>query len=163
MKQLQFFKYATIGLVLLNIGIILFFFLTKPKPPEHRPGGPQQHPMDRRAIDLLNLNKEQATIFRDLVREHSREMRSINEEQKNALEPYFATVIESVPDPNIQARLDKVMVLEKRKIEVTYKHFEKVKAILEPAQLGEFEIFVKESLNRILGKGGQKPPPPRGF
>ena len=98
MKQLQLFKYATLGLILLNIGIILFFFLTKPKPPRPMPEGPNNHAMDRRAIDLLGLDENQVVAFRDLARAHSREMRTINEEQRQLLEPYFVAVMDSTAE-----------------------------------------------------------------
>lgn len=163
MKQLQLFKYATLGLFLMNIGIILFFFLTKPKPPGPMPGKPNNHAMDRRMIDLLDLNNDQIEAFRGLAKAHSREMREINEAQRQALEPYFANVVSADPEINSDDQMEKMLQLERRKIEVTYQHFEDVKAILEPSQLPNYDRFVNESLKMILGRGGKKPPPRRGF
>ncbi len=164
MKQLQLFKYATIGLVLLNIGIILFFFLTKPKPPRPMHEGPTNHKMDRRAIELLGLNKEQIMAFRDLAEGHSREMRAINEQQRKMLEPYFGSVVDSTREVATDAQLEEIVQLERRKIEITHQHFEDIKAILDTTQLANFERFVNESLKMILNKGGKNPPPgPKGF
>ncbi|KAA3641623.1 MAG: hypothetical protein DWQ02_00200 [Bacteroidetes bacterium] len=161
MKQLQLFKYATIGLLLLNIGVILFFFLTQPKPPGPMPGKPGNHAMDHRVVNLLNLNDEQVAVFRDLARAHSQEMRKINEAQRQALEPYFANLVHTDPEVSADEQLENILQLERRKIEVTYQHFEEVKAILEPSQLSHYDRFVDESLKMILGRGGKNPPPPR--
>ena len=163
MKQLQFFKYATIGLLLLNIGIILFFFLTKPEPPGPMPGKPGNHAMDHRVVNLLNLNDDQAKVFRGLAKAHSQEMREINEAQRQALQPYFANVVHPDPEGETDAQLEDILQMERRKIEITYQHFEDVKAILEPSQLPHYDRFVNESLKMILGSGGKNPPPPRGF
>ena len=81
MKTVQFYKYAAAILLLLNIVLIAFFFITKPK------GNMGKPPL--RAMETLGLDEAQHDLFLASAKRHSIEMTSINEAQKKLLMPYF--------------------------------------------------------------------------
>lgn len=161
MKQLPFFKYAAGILALLNIAMLAFFFLTKPTgPPPMKERGESFH---HRAIDLLDLNPEQQTAFKDLAGQHSQLMRSVNRQQSELLAPYFEAIIDTSKMSASNAIMDTILQLERNKIEATFHHFQEVKSLLNESQMADFELFVSESLKVILPNGKNNSPPPKGF
>lgn len=157
MSQLTFYKYASLSLLLLNVAIIGFFLLTKPAPPP-RAGGEN---FQDEVIEMLSLNEEQVTSFRAFAQEHKQKMTGINEQQKKLLRPYF----ESLANPSIEVdqtdALSQFQQLEREKIEVTYQHFQDLKAILDEAQLTHFERFIRRYVDVILAGGQKRSPPPK--
>lgn len=154
MKQLQFYKYATWGLLLLNIAAVIFFFFRKPPPP-HRADGP------KRAIDILGFDQGQHRLFLASANAHGLKMDTIQSQQQALLLPYFQSITSSFMPTNKETILSQVEALERDKITTTYQHFQDIKNILGEGKDAEFELFIERILNRILKKQGQKPHPPR--
>ncbi|MEL6945432.1 MAG: hypothetical protein AAFO82_22495, partial [Bacteroidota bacterium] len=75
MEEQKFYKYTTIGLLILNLSVLAFFIFTNPPRPEARD---QRSP--RRAVDILQLDEQQKVAFHQLVRKHGKKMRDLNEE-----------------------------------------------------------------------------------
>ncbi len=88
MDQLRFYKYATWGLLLLNVGVLAFFLLTMPKPP---PASTKAFLSE--AIEILRLDAEQEATFRQMARAHNEKMKSLAEEQQRMLFPYFESLV----------------------------------------------------------------------
>ena len=154
MKNLQFYRYAALALLLLNIGIIAFFIITMPRPPHggERPG------FSDRAADVLKLDKQQHDTFLDLAKEHSELMRGFNDQQRDLLKPYFQTLAESSSKIDADSLLQRHQEIERKKIESTYKHFQDVKSILKDDQQESFGVFMESALRQILMEGNKKPP-----
>ncbi|MEZ4850475.1 MAG: hypothetical protein R3B93_18060 [Bacteroidia bacterium] len=157
MNQLKLYKYATWGLLFLNIAVLTFFLLTKPHPRPHQsPDGFQSE-----VVEILNLNSQQAATFKELAQEHNQKMESINEQQKNLLPPYF----ESLSDLSINIDRDSILndfqQLERKKIEVTFQHFQDLKSILDEEQLPYFDRLIGRLIDRLLLKNSSGPPPPK--
>ena len=157
MKQLQFYKYAALGLFLLNFLMITFFFITKPKPP-HQEGGFQ-----KKAVDILKMDEQQHDTFLQFVKQHQRQMEEVNKQQRDLLKPYFYSLSDSTNKVDTESTLDRVQLLERKKIESTYQHFQDVKSILKPEQQAGFEEFMNTALERILLDKQRNSPPPKGF
>ena len=150
MKQVQFYKYATWGLLGLNLSLIAFFFLTAP--PHH---GKKFGKL--RANDILKMDEQQNESFLEFAQLHMNQMDELNIHQQNLLKPYFNRLIDTDKMIGPDSILNQVQLLERRKIESTYQHFQDVKAILNPEQYVNFEKFIDHALERILLK--QKKPP----
>jgi len=149
MKQLQFYKYATIGLLLLNVALLTFFFLRKPN-------HPPRADLKRGAIDILKLDDGQGETFFNLAKEHQQKMKVFNQSQKELLKPYFNSLVDSTGrNKNV---LDKVEQLERQKIESIYRHFQDIKSILKKEQLSVFEEFMDDAIKRILPESKGKSP-----
>ena len=156
MKQLQFYKVATWGLLVLNLSMVAFFFLTAPPPHHGRKLGGQK------AGAIMKMNDQQNESFHLLAEEHMKKMEGFNNQQRNLLKPYFSSLIDSKAAINSDSLLNKVQLLERNKIESTYQHFQDVKSILKPEQHTYFEEFVEHAMGRILlGQKKNLPPPKR--
>lgn len=159
MTQLTFYKYAIGGLVLLNIAVLTFFLLTKPKPPHHAP----PHHFQAEIIDILDLDKQQAATFKTLAKEHHQQMKSIKEQQQQLLLPYFESLTNSAEDIDKEKILNQFQQQEREKIEVTYQHFEEVKKLLNKKQLSHFKQLMKKFIDKLLFDKQKKTPPPKDF
>ena len=164
-KHIQFYKWALIAMILLNIGLLTFFVLNKPHTHRH---GNNIHPNSRRAfrdvaVNILQLDEQQKPQFIALTKKHNRQMRSIDEQQKEILRLYFSKLLEKSDTTNPDTLINKVNMLEKEKIEVTYQHFEEVKAILNEYQYSDYKEFVNKALEKLLLETKKNPPPPKDF
>lgn len=149
MEQVKFFKYATFFLVALNISMVAFFFITKPKgiPPRHG---------NRNALEILELDKTQKATFLQYAEAHKALMKDLNKEQKVLLKTYFQTLVE---DKNLEVTdslLAEVQALEKQKIESTYEHLTDVKSILNKEQQSHFQEFIDRVYEMILAESKKK-------
>lgn len=157
MDQLKFYKYATSGLLLLNIVIIAFFFLTRPKHP--RPQTAENFAEEVK--DILHLSDQQNEAFTTMAREHNESMKSINERQEQLVLPYFERLTDASDTLTRDSVLSEIQQLERQKIEVTYRHLEDLKGILDEDQLPHFKVFMQRFTSRVLGRDKKSPPPPK--
>jgi len=141
MTKLKFYQFAAVGLLLLNLVMLGFFFL--------RPAGPVGDPL-KLAREALRLDTDQQERFTELAMAHSAEMRNINARQSAILAAHFGQLTDlstSSPTP-LPAEHGE---LERRKVEITYAHFEEVRSLLRPEQESLFPGFVEDVLRRVLG------------
>ena len=154
MKLFQLYKYAALGLLVLNISMIAFFFLTAP-PPRPHPNNNEKGPL------RMILDKQQDKSFLSLAKQHKEEMIDLNRQQRALLLPYFNRIIDPSIKINSDSLLTQVQALEQKKIESTYLHFQDIKTILRPEQYPDFEKFVEQAIGRILLGQEKRPKPPR--
>jgi len=157
MGKLQFYKFATLGLLLLNVSMIAFFLLTKP-PHHHSKEGRTTMRADQR----MHLDKAQHQTFLDYADKHKVRMKAINEKQGELLKPYFYTLVDTTQEVNTQNILEEVKTLEGQKIEFVYQHFKEVKSVLRKEQYVYFKSFVDNVFERIV-KGKKDSNPPKDF
>ncbi|MEM9833203.1 MAG: hypothetical protein AAF944_21395 [Bacteroidota bacterium] len=155
MNKLKFYQYATGGLLLLNLIVITFFLFTKPRPP-HRP-----EQVGQRAIDIMRLDDKQHELFLQSVDQHKQQMSRFNNQQRDLLRTYFSSLLDSTNIANSDSLIKQVQVLERKKIEATYQHFQDINSTLKPDQQAGFESFVNQSVQRILTGNKNNPPPPK--
>ncbi len=146
MKEVKFYKSATLILIVLNLVIVACFIFGRPKPP-----GPGQHPpFAHRATELMKLDETQLAQFEELVKIHREDMESLNGLQKELLDSYFKNIYDAKNAPSNDYQLKKLQTIEGQKVESTYRHFEEIKALLQPEQLDGFEQFMRGAMNQIL-------------
>ncbi len=155
MTNLQFFKYLTIGLFLMNMSLIAFFFVMRPKPPAG--------PFRGQAPEMMQLDQQQRTAFSRMVAQHVRQMEGYNNAQRTLLQTYFDRLLDSTITSNTDTLLRQIQQVERQKIESTYNHFEGVQALLRPEQQAGFERFVRGAMESILTQSRSAPPPPKVF
>jgi|GEM_PF-1043769 len=158
MKQLQLYKYTTWALLVLNIFMISFFFITKPK---HRP--PRRGNFRNNAAEILKLNENQHATFIMLAEQHGYQMDSIRTLQNALLQPYFESLVNNTNNTYTDDLLKEFQQLEGKKITLTYQHFNEVKEILNPSQQPHFKEFMQKVLRNILLGKKKNPPPPKDF
>lgn len=159
MSQKKFHIAIIMGLVGLNIVVLAFFLLIKPRPQHHPP--PKKFQSE--VVKILRLNEQQATTFSALADEHNLQLNAIKERQAKLLLPYFERLVDTSKRVDTDSILNQFQQAEKEKIEVTYQHFQEIKKILNKEQLPDFEIFMKRVTDRMLSGEQKKSPPPEGF
>lgn len=149
MSQLQFYKYATWALLVINLAILGFFLLTKPHPKGGGPGG-RARGLETEAIQLLQLDQEQQKTFQGLAFEHSRELRNLDRQERDQLRKYFAPLLAGLNSKSNENLLKQVKTLEEQKVILTYDHFRSVKDLLREEQQVHFEDFMKKALQILI-------------
>ncbi|MFT5336874.1 MAG: protein CpxP [Luteibaculaceae bacterium] len=155
MEKLKLYKFTTLSLLILNIGLIVFFFISKPNHPPHM--GPKDLKLG--VVEALHLNNNQASQFKYFAEEHHTKMRVINGQQQELLWPYFKSISDTSIHFNEEEAFYQHRELEKEKIQVTRQHFEEVKSILKEDQLPYFNDFVNQFIENVLMKGKENHPP----
>jgi len=152
MKSMQFYKYATWGMLGLNLTLLALFFFGRP------PGG-----MGQRAIETLRLDEAQHADFLTSAKSHDALMQELLKKQHILLKPYFQQLIKPKISVDEQQLWAKMQQLESQKIQSTYQHFKEIKNILKEEQKADFELFMNRMLERILIEKEKKPHPPKEF
>lgn len=140
MKKDTLYIWVIVLLVLVNaLQIGAFVFMPKAsKAPHHRP--PSN--FERKGVEMLGLDSEQAEQFSELAHKHGAIIDSLNEQEKLLTVRYF-----NAPEEVDLAEIEGIL---SEKIKVTNDHFNDVRSILRPEQLDRFETFKKEAINRII-------------
>lgn len=149
MEKHKLYKYTTLGLLILNISMLAFFFFSKPKHPPHM--GPQD--MKLGLVEELHLSKSQANQFEFLAEEHHTKIKVISGQQQELLRPFFKSISDTSIHFDEEIALLRHQELEKEKIQVTRQHFEGIKAILMENQQPYFNEFVNHFIENVLMKG----------
>jgi len=157
MSRYQLFKYATLGLLVLNLFLLGLAFLPTKSPPRRMP--PDDLNFRSEVINMLDLNAEQEARFREEATQHAQVMKRLSDRQRELLEPYFHSMVDSIPLQERDSLLGEIEKLEGEKIRYTRKHFEAVRAMLSPAQQVNFEEFIHAALSIVLQKQRSRPPP----
>lgn len=147
MKQIKFYKITTLVLLILNISVLTFFFITKPNP-QHGPRG--NNPYMKEVVKKLHLDEEQNVKFSESARKHNQKMVEISHAQKKLLKPYFLSISLENKAIDKDSILTEIQKLEVDKINETYLHFEEVKKLLKPEQQKSFEEFLSKAINKIM-------------
>ncbi|WP_417602462.1 hypothetical protein [Owenweeksia hongkongensis] len=158
MKKLEFYKIGLITMVVLNLALVSFLVFNNPQSHSHSHDREDGH-FRKRAIQILDLDKEQLKQFKDLATLHHMEMIKMEDQQKELLRPYFNQLSTGDGVLNEDSRR-KVSELDRQKLELTYNHFKEVKAILRPNQYPNFEIFLSQAIDELLMDEKSSPPPP---
>lgn len=124
--------------------------------PPHRPGQAGQ-----RAIDIMQLDDEQYDFFLQNTEQHKQQMGRFNDQKRDLLQIYFSSLLDSTNIANLDSLVMLVQVLERKKIEGPYQHFQDMHSILRPEQQSGFESFVNQAMQRILTGNKNNPPPPK--
>ena len=163
MKMLQFYKFAALGLFILNLARIAFFLMTKPKPRPPQHNNNTTRAFLPQAIKMLHLNEEQEAFFNQSAKAHNQKMEAITKQQQKLLVPYFQTLTDSSKNIDTAMVLSQFQQLEVDKITSTHQHFQDVKSILKPEQQPDFKSFMNKALDILLFNKKKNPPPPKDF
>ena len=164
MKEIKFYKYAVLLLVLINLSIVGFLFFTRPefhqRPPKHE----HKARFKNVAMDMLALDQQQRMQFELSAKTHHHKMDSLSNLQRKLLKPYFQSLANvPVKSSNKKSALNEIQRLEGEKIDVTYAHFQEVKSFLKDGQEEGYNRFVDEAVKILLFEPKKKPPPPKDF
>ncbi len=159
MNQEKFYIYIIFALLALNIGVLSFFIFNKTGARPHL----ASNNVETEIIRILNLNEQQISTFTVMARDHEDKIDDIREQQEHLISPYFASLTTSKVSTNQDSLLKQFQLLEREKIEATYKHFQEIKKLLSEDQQSDFKILIDKFINRNLSRRKKSPPPPKDF
>ena len=156
MNKLKIYQWATWSMLLLNLSMLCFFMLTKPKHPNNKN-------FNNAVKREMDLNEEQEKLFLVSAAKHREQLAIISDRQQVLWQSYF----KSLSSPDTLIKNDSVITelknLEFQKIAVTTTHFTEIKSFLKPAQYKGFSVFQQRLLERNFNKDKNIPPPPKDF
>ena len=156
MNKLKIYQWATWSMLLLNLTMICFFMLTKPK---HR----NNKNFNNAVKQEMGLNEEQEKLFLVSADKHREQMAIISDRQQVLWQSYFTTLSSSYTLIKNDSTISELQNLETQKIAVTTTHFKEIKSFLMPAQYRGFSVFQQRLLERNFKKDKNMPPPPKDF
>lgn len=155
MNKSQLYKWSTFFLLLINFGMLTFFFSTKPS-------HPNEDRFRKTVKEELNLNSTQEKLFLRSAEKHEEIITNLNKQQEALWIVYFNTLKTTATSAKKDSISMDLQRIEFQKIDVTYQHFEEVKSFLNQSQMDGFEIFLDRILERITRKE-KNPRPPKEF
>lgn len=153
-KQGGFLKVAVAILILLNLGMMLSFWLgQKPR------GGKHKFPSPVHLVERIGFNDEQKAEFMELIEDHKDDTWLIKEELSDTRKELLDLVGENNSE-EYQKLLNKIGELQKEQMEALFKHFEQVRALCKnDEQRQRFDELITKS---VPGMGGPPGPGPGG-
>lgn len=152
------YKIGFISLLVLNILLTLVIW-RGPKPPLQGGGDAD---FKNRISEDLGLSEEQEEKYFASAMVHQQEMSALQQNHRKLVKEYFDFLkLSDVDEKEKKEKLEAIAKTESRKAEITFKHFEELKAICNEEQQEAFENIVKNLQQVLVRGGGNSPPPPR--
>lgn len=156
---------SVITLLLLTANIITWVLLWSNKNRDRRD---KQPPPAGQALayltNELKLDASQQEAYKKLRDEHRAGERGIQDSIRNAKDNLFKLLqLTDVSDSTIQGYSKKIGEAEQQRDVLTFKHFQKLRALCNKEQQNLFDSIIQEVLRNMgQAKGPQGPPPPQG-
>jgi protein CpxP len=158
MKTNTFLKIALLIMFIINVVLIGFMLLGKPKTPLTAREGSVKEMI----ANKLNLDEEQREAYFALANQHNKAMMEVNRKARPLVREYFSFLKMEEPNQEIQdSILSSLNQLDRDKVTITYAHFEDVKEICNSDQVVAFEGVMDQLIQQLLGDQKKSPPPPR--
>lgn len=145
MKKERLFGAAIVGLLLLNLATIGYVVFGKGRPRENRETW-------RYVSTALELSPQQQGLYLQMRDEHRVAMKQFTEDYRTLLYRYLELLVSTTPDSARKATLETQMAsVERQKLQVTFAHFESLKAICTPEQQRRFPEMVPRLAEVLCG------------
>jgi len=165
MKKDTLLTIAVLGLLVLNIALVIIFYVNQGKRP-FMPPPPRgnEHP-DKVIIDRLKFDETQQKEFENLKDEHRQKVRALEEKSRRLHDELFAQLKEPEQDPGKVTQIISSIGENRKQFEqATYDHFAAIKALCKTDEQKKlFDDFIDE-LGKMVGPPPQQPgmnQPPR--
>ncbi|GIZ08848.1 Spy/CpxP family protein refolding chaperone [Flavobacterium sp. UMI-01] len=141
MNKIKVLTIAVIALVMLNLSMIVFFMVIKPKEFRDRRNGPR-----KLIIEKLHFDAQQQAQFEVLVDNHIHKVKSFDKQIQQTKESLYAQL--SLPKVDIRTKDSLINVLAdlQKQIETArFNHFKKIRKICNtPEQKEDFKELTVE-------------------
>jgi periplasmic protein CpxP/Spy len=155
MNSVRFLKITIALLVLMNIGVLMFMWLSRPKYDINaRPPRPTAFEYLVHTLNLTPKQVEQYTVLRDAHHEAFEQIWAKGHQLRDELYTHLG---DSTDNGQIEALTDSLAANQRETELLTFNHFRKLRAICTPQQQKELDDVIGKALNMI-----GPPPPPHG-
>ncbi len=148
MKRNRILLWITIGLLILNLAAMSFFWIRKPVrigPRNEGRNNPEMRPQnfEHRMARHLNLDQAQIEEYHALMIDHMKKIDSIHESIKQKKWQIHQQLLSAEPDSNyINILVDSIGNLSATFEKLNYDHFIQLKGILNDNQLDNFKKLI---------------------
>jgi periplasmic protein CpxP/Spy len=137
MTKLKLLALSVIGLLIINLSIIAFLFLRKPP---HSQG--DSRPFKRiepknRVIEILHFDNEQVVQYEELIVQHRKSMKKLNDLIREAKSNLYETLNEDSAESK-DSLINELSALQRKIESVHYNHFIEIRKLCKPDQLPYF-------------------------
>jgi periplasmic protein CpxP/Spy len=139
-------------LLLTNIATLSIYWFKKP---DHeggpgRDGGNREKKMGQFMVDQLKFDATQEAIYWKLRDSMMVIQKPVMDSIRNAKKRFFDLLNQSeTTDSMLMTHSNEIAEMQKKLDIVTFRHFQKVRAICRPDQLQKFDTVIKEIVNRM--------------
>ena len=162
MDKIKLLTYSVIGLVLLNIGIIGFLYLSRPN--SNRDDN-RRKPKDI-IIEKLHFDATQEKKYEEIINVYRNTIDSLNNNNRDVKAELYSLLKQPTVSNKIKDSLIKLILVNQKIIEETnFKHFQDIKNICTKSQIENYNSLTAE-LGHLFSNQNRKPrvdfsPPPR--
>src|SRR5882757_3490188 len=148
MKNNKWLGIATMVLLLANIVTLTLLWVNKSKSSTTMP--PPQGQVFQFVTEQLQLTQQQQDEYKKLRDEHQAMQRQVQDSIHNAKDAFFSLLQQpNVSEEILNAAAKKCSELDEQMDLVTFKHFQKVRAICNADQQKKFDAIIKDVLHRM--------------
>jgi len=160
MSKIKLLSIAVALLLVMNLAILLFFFIGRPgQPPHGRPGGFDRQGPKSVIIERLHFDDKQTAEYQKLIDKHRQNVTELEDQIRDAKNGLYLTLSD---EKHIgKDSLENHLGLLQRKMEsIHYNHFADIRRLCKPNQLQDFNKLTQE-LAFFFSPGKNLPPPPK--
>ncbi len=147
-------------ILLLLINATLIFLLAKKSPIPPMDHGSREGSIFEKISAQLELTEDQQAIYQSMAKQHADQMKILNNENQLLLKSYFETLKDNFSDSSEYYK-NELLIVESKKLQYTYEHFQELKSTLSESQKVRFELIIKDISAILTGERKNGPPPPR--
>jgi len=162
MDKFKLLTYSVIGLVILNIGIISFLYLSSPNSKRNDLG---RKPKDI-IIEKLHFDSNQIKKYENIIKVYRNSIDSLNNNNRDIKAELYAQLKQPTVNTNIKDSLIQLTLVNQKRIEeANFKHFQDIKNLCTKSQLEAYNSLTEE-LEKLFSNQNRRPrpdfrPPPR--
>jgi Spy/CpxP family protein refolding chaperone len=155
-------RWLAIAIALLLVANVVTLILLWSKSGKGKEDNPPQGPVFEYVVKELQLDQQQQDAYAKLRTEHQQGQRMISDSMRKVKDAFFALLKDvNTPDSLVAMNARKAADMETQLELLTFKHFQKVRAICTPDQQQKFDKIIEEVLHRMARPRGGPPPPGR--
>lgn len=141
MNKLKFLKISVAALVVLNLGLMAFLLLGRPKHPRHPGREMGSQPKDV-IIERLQFSAEQIELYDNLISKHRAEIHKLDHKLRSLKNDLYSNISNNDSIPELE--LVELNRLQGQIERTHYNHFLDIKSLCEADQLVAFQDLSKE-------------------
>jgi protein CpxP len=112
----------------------------------------------------LKLDSSQREAYRKLREEHQQSQQVIQDSTRKQKDAFFALLQQpAVADGEVEAAAKKITDTQQKLELLTFRHFQKLRALCNTEQQKKFDSIIKDVLKRMAPQRNRMGPPPSGM
>lgn len=160
LKNNRWLSIATLILLVANIITLTLLWTQNRNHENARINKPGPGEVFQFLVKELQLDEKQQSAYAELRNQHQASQRQFQDSIRNAKDAMFSLLNQpNVPDSLLQEYSRRATAFDQQMDIITFRHFQQVRALCNPAQQQKFDDVIKEALRRMAGPRGHRPPP----